>query len=160
MPKIPKKASIIISLVLDIAFIVFVAFACVGLPFFFDKTPLLSEIHGYFAEKSVGALEGDIVFWGWMYFNMAVVEACCITLLLLLLRVRRGLVFTARSVSYIRFVSWGCILLAASCIAVQYFLHMAYFIAFAALLLGLCLRVVKNVIEEATEIKSENDLTV
>jgi hypothetical protein len=37
---------------------------------------------------------------------------------------------------------------------------MSYAIAFAALLLGLCLRVVKNVIEEATEIKRENDFTV
>lgn len=160
MPKIPKKASIMISLALDVAFIIFVAFAAVGLPFFFDKTPLLSEIHGYFAEKSLGAIEGGPVFWGWMYVNMAVVEACCITLLLLLLRVRKGLVFTPESVSYIRFVSWGCILLSVSCIAVQYFLHMSYAIAFAALLLGLCLRVVKNVIEEATVIKSENDLTV
>lgn len=160
MPKIPKKASIIISLALDIAFIVFVVFAAVGLPFFFDKTPLLSEIHGYFAEKSIGPIEGSPVFWAWMYLNMSIVEACCISLLMLLLRVRKGLVFTDRSVSCIRFVSWGCILLSVSCIAVQYFLHMSYAIAFAALLLGLCLRVVKNVIEEATEIKRENDFTV
>ena len=160
MPKIPKKASVIISLALDISFIAFVAFAMCGLPFFFDKTPLLREIYGYFSEKSVGALSGGLVFWTWMYLNMAIVEACCVALLILLLRVRRGLVFTEKSVSCIRFVSWGCILLSVSCISVQYFLHMSYFIAFAAILLGLCLRVVKNVIEEATEIKSENDLTV
>ena len=36
----------------------------------------------------------------------------------------------------------------------------ALVLAFTAALLGLCLRVVKNVIEEATAIKSENDLTV
>ena len=36
----------------------------------------------------------------------------------------------------------------------------AGFFIFTAALLGLCLRVVKNVIEEATAIKSENDLTV
>jgi hypothetical protein len=29
-----------------------------------------------------------------------------------------------------------------------------------AVFLGICLRVVKNVIEEATEIKAENELTV
>lgn len=155
MPKIPRKTSVTISLTLDVAFIIFVAFAMVGLPFFFDKTPLLKQIHEWFAEKSGGA-----VFWIWMYINMAIVESCCIALLFLLLRVKRGLVFTSISVACIRFVSWGCILLAVSCVAVQYFLHMSYAIAFAALLLGLCLRVVKNVIEEATEIKNENDLTV
>ena len=138
----------------------FVAFAMCALPFFFDKTPLLSEIHGYFASKTVGVLSGSVVFWSWMYFNMITVEACCTALLFLLFRVRNGLVFTPISVSLIRFVSWGCIFISASCFAVQYFLHMSYAIAFAALLLGLCLRVVKNVIEEATAIKSENDLTV
>jgi hypothetical protein len=35
-----------------------------------------------------------------------------------------------------------------------------FFVAFAGIFLGLCVRVVKNVIEEATEIKAENDLTV
>ena len=33
-------------------------------------------------------------------------------------------------------------------------------LAFAAVFLGICLRVVKNVLEEGAEIKSENDLTV
>ena len=43
----------------------------------------------------------------------------------------------------------------------SYFLIIIGFVlAFVAILLGLCLRVVKNVIEEATEIKAENDLTV
>jgi hypothetical protein len=160
MPKIPKQASVVISLVLDIAFIIFVAFAMCALPFFFGRTPLLQEIHGYFANKSVGSFSGAAVFWAWMYFNMIIVEACCVALLFLLIRVRKGKVFTAISVSCIRFLSWGCILIAVSCFSVQYFLHMSYAIAFAAMLLGLCLRVVKNVIEEATEIKSENDLTV
>ena len=39
-------------------------------------------------------------------------------------------------------------------------LSAALALAFTAALLGLCLRVVKNVIEEATAIKAENDLTV
>ncbi len=160
MPKIPKQASVVISLVLDVAFMAFVAFSMCALPFFFGNTPLVEEIYGYFAEKSVGSVSGSTFFWIWIYASMLIVEGCCVALLLLLLRVRKGLVFTAKSVFYVRFVSWGCMALAAACISVQYFLHMSYFIAFAALLLGLCLRVVKNVIEEATEIKSENDLTV
>ena len=41
-----------------------------------------------------------------------------------------------------------------------YMFYVVFAVAAAMLFLGLCVRVVKNVVEEATEIKSENDLTV
>ncbi|MBO7737139.1 MAG: DUF2975 domain-containing protein, partial [Clostridia bacterium] len=85
---------------------------------------------------------------------------CCIAVTFLLLRVRKGLVFTPKSVSYIRFISWMCVLLAAIVLVAQYFHAAAFIIALAMSVLGLSLRVVKNVIEAATEIKNENDLTV
>ena len=78
----------------------------------------------------------------------------------LLLRVRRGLVFTAKSVALIRSVSWCCFLLCAAFCGLGRWFQLAFVVAFAAVFLGACLRVVKNVIEEATEIKSEHDLTV
>ena len=78
----------------------------------------------------------------------------------LLLRVRSSLVFTKESVALIRGVAWCCLLLGAVFIALGIYFQLAFVIAFAAIFLGICLRVVKNVIEEATEIKSENDLTV
>ena len=78
----------------------------------------------------------------------------------LLLLVREGEVFTARAVSLIRGVSWCAIAISLLfLLATSYFL-IALALAFTAALLGLCLRVVKNVIEEATAIKAENDLTV
>ena len=78
----------------------------------------------------------------------------------LLLLVREGEVFTARAVSLIRGVSWCAIAISLLfLLATPYFL-IALALAFTAALLGLCLRVVKNVIEEATAIKAENDLTV
>ena len=78
----------------------------------------------------------------------------------LLLLVRAGEVFTARAVSLIRGVSWCAIAISLLfLLATPYFL-IALALAFTAALLGLCLRVVKNVIEEATAIKAENDLTV
>ena len=81
-------------------------------------------------------------------------------MLALLLRVRRGLVFTAKSVALIRGVSWCCLLLCAAFCGLGRWFQLAFLVAFAAVFLGACLRVVKNVIEEATEIKSEHDLTV
>lgn len=81
-------------------------------------------------------------------------------LFLLLRRVRAGLVFTAKSVVCVRGVSWCCILMClVTCLLGIYF-QLSFFIAFGLLFLGVCLRIVKSTIEEATEIKSENDLTV
>ena len=37
---------------------------------------------------------------------------------------------------------------------------LSFAVAFVAVFVGLCLRVVKNVLEEAVVLKSENDLTV
>ena len=80
---------------------------------------------------------------------------------MLLLRVREGKVFTAESVGLISGISWGCYLVAGVfCGLAAYFTFVALLVAFVAAFLGLCLRVVKNVIEEATEIKAENDMTV
>ncbi len=78
----------------------------------------------------------------------------------LLLRVRKGEVFTTKSVALIRGVSWSCVLLCVAFALLGAYFQLALIMAFLALFLGVCLRVVKNVIEEATIIKGENDLTV
>ena len=91
---------------------------------------------------------------------MVTAFACCFALVAILRRVRSELVFTQKTVSLIRYLSWGCMFIAVACLAVVYYFHMAYILTLAAGFLGLCLRVVKNVLETATEIKNENDLTV
>lgn len=161
MPKISSRASTLISLILAVLLVIFLLAMMVVMPLFIEKAPLLSHIRSWFTEKeSVLGLSGGTVFWLWAYAVMAVAEMCCIAMVLLLLRVRRSLVFTAVTVSLIRFVSWGCLLIALLCLLVVYHFHMSYMLSLAAGFLGLCVRVVKNVIEEATAIKNENDLTV
>ncbi len=78
----------------------------------------------------------------------------------LLLLVRAGEVFSARSVALIRCVSWCSIGVGLLFLLMARYYLIALALAFTAALLGLCLRVVKNGIEEATAIKAENDLTV
>lgn len=78
----------------------------------------------------------------------------------LLMRVRKGLVFTAGSVSMIRGISWCCILLCLLFGVLGIYFQLSLIISVMAIFLGLCLRVCKNAFEEATVIKSENDLTV
>ena len=94
------------------------------------------------------------------YILLLLIMAADAFLFVLLRRVRAGLVFTAKSVICIRGVSWCCLLMCfATCLLGIYF-QLAFFVAFGLLFLGVCLRIVKSTIEEATEIKSENDLTV
>ena len=78
----------------------------------------------------------------------------------LLLRVKRGLVFSTATVSLIRGVSWCCIGLCGLFCFLGVYFQLAFPVALMALFLGLCLRVCKNAFEEATQIKQENDLTV
>lgn len=94
------------------------------------------------------------------YLLLSVVTFADVLAVLLLLRVRKGEVFTPQSVALIRYISWCCVMLCVSFALLGVYFQLALIMAFLALFLGVCMRVVKNVIEEATFIKGENDLTV
>lgn len=101
--------------------------------------------------------------------TLSLVSAYCIVLdmmladsmlFFLLLRVRKGEVFTDRSVSLIRGVSWCCLALCIPFGFLGIYFQLSWIVCLLAVFLGLCLRVCKNAFEVATEIKQENDLTV
>ena len=157
MPKISKKASVMLSIVLASAFIAIIAALAVVMPFALSDSSPTRDFIDVLASERLGAENVVAVFLVWGYCVLADALACCVAVLFLLIRVRNGLVFTEISVSIIRFVSWCCLILAA----IILFAHPTAFIfALAVAFLGICLRVVKNVIEAATAIKNENDLTV
>ncbi len=158
MFKISKTASVNLSVL--IAVVCIVAFALFGiiLPFVWKDTPYLADFINSI-EMNNSALTKEM-FFAWFYGVLIVVEICCVVVLFLLLRVRKGLVFSEMTVSLIRFVSWGCVLLAVLGFVGEMFHNMMFVFALAAAFLGLCLRVVKNVMEEATALKKENDFTV
>ncbi len=81
-------------------------------------------------------------------------------LFIMLLRIRKGLVFTEQTVTLIRGVSWCCIGLCLIFGFLGIYFQLAFLVSLLAVFLGLCLRVCKNAIEDATRIKQENDLTV
>ena len=151
MFRISKKASVSVSLVLTGLFLA-VLIACLFiLPGFVRHIRSLSL-------RAV--MTGDAVLITAVGYCVVLFAMLADYLLFrLLLLVRAGEVFTARAVSLIRGVSWCAIAISLLfLLATPYFL-IALALAFTAALLGLCLRVVKNVIEEATAIKAENDLT-
>lgn len=157
MLKVSKKLSTVLSLTLAVFF-----FLCcvVGLFFLPTLTEMLINLPDNIGNR------GEISQLG---RTLSLVSAYCIVLDMmladvllfrLLLRVRRGEVFTDRSVSLIRGVSWCCLGLCVPFGFLGLYFQLSWIVCLMAVFLGLCLRVCKNAFEVATEIKQENDLTV
>ena len=77
----------------------------------------------------------------------------------LLVNIKKSQVFIPENVALLRRISWCCFGVAIVLLVSYYYLF--FLIAgIAAAFIGLVLRVVKNVIEEAIILKNENDLTI
>lgn len=88
-----------------------------------------------------------------------------ISLIRLLLLVRKHEAFSDGAVARVRGISWCCfaetiIIISETIIFNIYFVRTALVVSFVAAFLGVVLRVVKNLLEEVTAIKSENDFTI
>ncbi len=156
MLKIPAKTSSLLSVIASIILFIGCAVCAVVLPSWVD---ILLRARGVEIAQTISAGEHALII-ALAYNILAVVALTNILLLKLLLRVRSGLVFTAKSVGLIRGISWCCFLLAAVFFILGFYFMLSFVITFFAIFLGMCIRVVKNVIEQAVEIKCENDLTV
>lgn len=151
MPKISKNASTTLSLI------------CCGIGFLglVGAAGLLAYLwfHGdryMFGEGTAAPLMAVRYFL--LLIPVGVADGFLVRLLLL---VRRHQVFTDKAVAYLRTISWCCFIEAGLClITARPFFPVHYAAAFAAGFLGLVLRVVKNVIEEAVALKNENDFTI
>ena len=82
------------------------------------------------------------------------------SLISLLKNIKKGIVFTTSNVRHLRRISWCCIIVCLITLTagVQYVPFL--FVSVAAGFVGLMLRVVKNVMENAVHLKEENELTI
>lgn len=78
----------------------------------------------------------------------------------LLIDISHSLVFTCRNVARLRELSWCCIAAGLICLFSALYYLPFLLIAVAAAFMGLILRVVKNVFEQAVALKDENDFTI
>ena len=78
----------------------------------------------------------------------------------LLSNMDKGDVFTAANIKHLRTVSWCCGLAAVICAASAVYYPPFLFAAAAAAFMMLIVRIVKNVFQTASEMKSELDLTI
>ena len=148
MPKINKNASVILSLICcGIGFL--------GLGAVAALLPVYLPSHGGLYGET---LSPGFVAMAYVYLiPVAVADGFPVRLLLL---VRKHQVFTDRAVSCLRTISWCCFIEVGLLLLGVWYFYMMPALAFVAGFLGLVLRVVKNVIEEAVALKAENDFTI
>lgn len=157
MLKIPKNLSVTLTLVIAGLFFA----ACIAGLFIMPwLTQTLIDIPDSIGNRSNITSAGRAVVLALSYGILLDFIVADVLMVLLLLRVRKGQVFTPQAVGCIRGVSWCCFFLCFLFGALGFWFQLSLIVSFLAVFLGLSLRVVKNVIEEATQIKYENDLTV
>ena len=157
MLKISTKASVNLSLVISGAFFLVLAGVGVFLP---PVVKALLKFPGEITSRVETTQTDFVLVLTAAYLLLALALLANLLLFTLLLQVKNEKVFSAKSVGLIRGISWCSIGVGVIFALLTYYFTLSAVIAFAALFLGLCVRVVKNVIEKATEIKAENDLTV
>jgi hypothetical protein len=98
---------------------------------------------------------------------MAIMYICCVPALIALYSLDRLLanisnedVFIPKNVGYLRRISWCCFAVAGMVALAGYYYYVFFLGAIMAAFIGLILRVVKNVIEQAVNIKAEYDFTI
>ena len=157
MLKIPKTLSTTLSLALAVFFFICCVAGLFVLP---TLTDLLINTPDNIGHRENISQLGRILSHVSAYCIVLDMMLADALLFCLLLRVRKGEVFTQRSVSLIRGVSWCCLGLCIPFGFLGIYFQLSWIVCLMAMFLGLCLRVCKNAIEEATQIKEENDLTV
>ena len=82
------------------------------------------------------------------------------SLIRLLFNIKKEEIFIAQNVKYLRRISWCCFVVAFITLIGGIFYIPFSFVAIAAAFIGLMLRIVKNVMQNAIELKTENELTI
>ena len=157
MLKISKKLSTILSLALAIFFFLCCLAGLFVLP---ALTEMLINLPDNIGNRGNITQLGRTLSLVCAYGIVLDMMLADIFVFLLLLLVRKSEVFTDRAVSLLRGISWCCLGLCIPFGFLGIYFQLSWIACFAALFLGICLRVCKNAFEEATAIKQENDLTV
>ncbi len=157
MFKIPSKVSISLSIAISVVFFIVCIVGVIFTPFLVN---ILINIPDTTGVRDTITESGRLYVLILTYAIMAIAILADILLFRLLLRVYSGKVFTLTSVSLIRGVSWCCFMMCAAFFGLGFYFELSFIASFSIIFLGLCLRVVKNVIEEATAIKAEHDFTI
>lgn len=146
-----KKRSILLSKVFIIVFLLVFAACMIGGPWLVDWVMLSSR----------RAQEWQVPwFLATIYAGGVLVLAILGLLLAVVWNVGRGIVFDRRNIGRLRLISWLCMAGAAVCLASSFYYLPWLIVCMAGAFIGLMVRIVKNILAEATLLKEENDYTI
>lgn len=116
----------------------------------------------WFVEFSQAGLKKEeaAYFMATIYVGSVPAAYLLYNLLKLLRRIEAELVFTPENVELLRRISWSCFVGAGIALTSLFYYYPWFFVAVAAAFMGLIVRVVKNVVAQAVELKNEADYTV
>ncbi|MFA7077601.1 MAG: DUF2975 domain-containing protein [Syntrophomonas sp.] len=115
----------------------------------------------WYVEFSQAGLEEEAAyFMATIYVGSVPAAYLLYSLLKLLRRIETGQVFTAKNVELLRRISWSCFVGAGIALISLLYYYPWFFMGVAAAFMGLIVRVVKNVVAQAVELKNEADYTV
>ena len=104
----------------------------------------------------------------WAYtFGLLIFYICVgiafVTIVLLhrlLHNIRHGQVFVSQNNCLLRYISWCCFAVCILTLAGGFAFYSLFLVCAAAGFMGMILRVVKNILSTATDLKAENELTI
>lgn len=147
-----SKKSVVLSYVVCIFLLILILLACVLAPFYLSKFFGMLNIE----EHTVKYNTFMCCLYPCSFFGIVAV----LSLMAMLKRIYKEHPFCRQNVISLKIISLCCFLVALITFLGSFYCRTFIFIAVAAGFFGLILRVVKNVIQRATEIQRENDLTV
>lgn len=95
------------------------------------------------------------------YYPSAILGLVALAALIkMLFNIKKEQIFIKPNIDCLRIISWCCFIVCAICLLGLKVYFSLIFVCAAAGFMGLILRVVKNVMQSAIELKDENDLTI
>ena len=152
-----SHSSLLISIVFSFLGIPGVLVLAVLLPFYIEWkcTNTVS-----FITEALPSLPEKIFIYFIGYLLLLAALVADILLFLLLCDIRQKEVFTTRTVQKLKLISLFVLLLGLLFALLTPWFKMAFVVGFLIVFMGLVIKVIKNVIEEAVKIKQENDFTI
>lgn len=144
-----ESKSLTLSIIFTTVFALAMAFLTVSIPWL---VPFLCKIMEYEGiEKFMTVIA---------YLSLPAGWGAVVLLYKILFNVKKKKVFVPENVKYLNILSWLCIYVGIVC-AVAMFKYLGFlFVGISAFFIGLIVRIVRNIIEEAITIKEENDMTI
>lgn len=151
------KKSVKISIAVCIILFIILGVLVFCAPFLFEL--YLTAYRGFAPEGEALAMIKKVFMF--CFYPSGVFSAVILTALLSLLNnIKSGEIFTGKNVRYLRTVSLCCFAIAVITLVGGFFYMPFLFVTFAGAFVGLMLRVLKNVMQTASEMREENDLTI